>query len=103
MWSVFFKSFSIMNKKLTPLLTLEREFLNTKNLPPPKIAIHMVHFLKKKKKDRKMQAGCNPRGGGVSCACSCQIYSRTDLKKGSSYLVTRSVFKHVNSIRFESN
>lgn len=34
-----------MNKKLTPLLTLEREFLNTwtlENLPPRKIAIHMV-------------------------------------------------------------
>jgi len=29
-----------------------------------------------------MQGGCNPREGGVCCAYSCQIYSRTDLKKG---------------------
>lgn len=62
MWSVFFKSFSIMNKKLTPLLTLEREFLNTKNLPPPKIAIHMVHFLKKKKKTEKCKLVATPEG-----------------------------------------
>jgi hypothetical protein len=63
MWSVFFKSFSIVNKKLTPLLTLEREFLNTKNLPPPKIAIHMVHFLKKKKKKtEKCKLVATPEG-----------------------------------------
>jgi hypothetical protein len=52
-----------MNKKLTPLLILEREFLNTKNLPPPKIAIHMVHFLKKKKKRQKNASWLQPQRG----------------------------------------